>query len=111
MGSWWGCKKSKIPVAFDLVWVLASLVQPNHIVNLCSGVSLICRLRASSSVLGIKGKKHPLIYRVGVSEGHAERHIEIKFFFHLFYSLFRTSLRLLKSGVEIKIERRLFHVP
>ena len=46
-------KEHDIPVAFEAAWVLARLLQPNHIVNLCSGASLACRLHASSSLLGI----------------------------------------------------------
>ncbi len=42
-----------IPVAFEAAWVLASLIQANHIAHLCSRPSLVCRLHASSSVLGI----------------------------------------------------------
>ena len=45
------------PVPFELVWILAALVQLNHSVHLCSrvssGASLICRRRVTSSVLGI----------------------------------------------------------
>ena len=36
------------------LFTLAPLVQPNHILNLCSGPSRICRRRVSSSVLGIR---------------------------------------------------------
>ena len=46
-----------IPVAFEAAWVLATLVQPNNRVDLCSGASLACRLDASSSVLGITQKR------------------------------------------------------
>ena len=42
-----------IPVAFEVAWLLAALSQPNHIVPLCSGASLACRLHASSIPLGI----------------------------------------------------------
>ena len=42
-----------IPVAFETAWVLAALAQANHRVHLCSGLSLLCRRRASSSVLAI----------------------------------------------------------
>ena len=42
-----------IPVAFETAWVLAALAQANHIVSLCSGPSLVCRLHAFSSALGI----------------------------------------------------------
>ena len=39
---------------FEAAWVLAALVQPNHIVPLCSRISLTCRLHARSNVLGIR---------------------------------------------------------
>ena len=42
-----------IPITFELTWVLATLVQPNHIIHLCSGASLAFRRHATSSVLGI----------------------------------------------------------
>ena len=42
-----------IPVAFEAARVLATLVQPNHIVHLCSGTSLTFRLHTSSILLGI----------------------------------------------------------
>ncbi len=49
----------RIPVAFEVAWVLASLSQPNHIVFLCSGVSLAWRWRASSSVFIAWERKKP----------------------------------------------------
>ncbi len=41
-----------IPLAFEGAWVLATRVQPNHIVHLSSGASLSYCRRATSSVLG-----------------------------------------------------------
>ena len=40
-------------VAFEAAWVLAALVQPNRILSLCSGASLVCCLHAFSIPLGI----------------------------------------------------------
>ena len=45
-----------IPVAFEAAWMLAALIQANHIAHLCSGPSLVCRRPTSSSVLGIKNQ-------------------------------------------------------
>ena len=42
-----------MPVAFEGAWVLAALVQPNHIVSLCSGTSLACRRRVTSIPFGM----------------------------------------------------------
>ena len=52
-------KRVDIAVAFDVAWVLATLVQPNQMVSLSSGASLAYRLHASSILLGILyfGKK------------------------------------------------------
>ncbi len=46
-------KITDIPVTFETAWVLAALAQGNHTVDLCSGPLLVCRRRASLSVLGI----------------------------------------------------------
>ena len=41
--------------------MLAALAQANHIVHLCSGSSLVCRLRAPSITLGITSKNDQIL--------------------------------------------------
>ena len=80
-----------IPVAFETAWVLAALVQAHHRISLCSGASLLCRRRASSSFLGIFSVSHffygSLLMQAQASKGGFWRILRRRCFFMVLIAL------------------------